>query len=381
MRVCIVTSAPIPPEEGVGYHVWNLACQLRERGHEVGIITRGRLARTIEEVLEGVTVWRAPFIPVYPFHVHFHSFFVNRLLNRIEDRFDLINAHTPLPPAVNTSLPLVTTVHSPMRADTSATTVSDLHTLTIWLQTPVSQRIESALFRRSTKITAVASWVPKAMASYEVDPKQVSLTGNGVERCFLSVPLNRKTKPYILYAGRLAVGKGLEDLIEAAKTVFQEYQDDNLQFMLVGGGSLLPKLKEMVYQAGLQSRFVFRGNIGIDRRQELVRIYQDALMFVLPSHHEGMPTVLLEAMAAGLPAVSTAVGGALELIVHGENGFLVPAKDPKRFAHAMLTLLNNPGKRGQVGQKARETVQRHYSWDAVCERYLESYHQVLNGHG
>jgi glycosyltransferase involved in cell wall biosynthesis len=94
-----------------------------------------------------------------------------------------------------------------------------------------------------------------------------------------------------------------------------------------------------------------------------------------------MPTALLEAMAIGLPVVSTAVGGALEAVVNGENGLLVPPREPEALAEALLTLLGDATLRYRLGGNARTTVEQHFSWDAVGERYLACYEQVVNSPG
>jgi glycosyltransferase involved in cell wall biosynthesis len=381
MRVCLITSASFPPEEGIGHHVWNLAQQLVDQGHQVGIITRGSLAPTALEYRDGIAIWRAPFVACYPYHVHVHGIFVNRLLRRIEGQYDLINAHAPLPPAVHTSLPLVTTFHSPMRSDTAATHVSDLRTLAMHLQAPVAQQIEAVLLRRSCMVTAVASWVAEALRPYGVDPAMVAVTGNGVEACFLASPAFHEREPIVLYVGRLAVGKGLPELVRAARTVVDRLRDPALRFVLIGQGPLLPRLHDLVREAGLQGRFDFRGAIPAARRDELVRLYQTASAFVLPSHHEGMSTVLLEAMACSTPVVSTAVGGALEVVVDGDNGVLVPPCDPGALAEALLTLLGDEPLRRRLGRSARATVEQHYSWDTVGARYEACYKRVLSDLG
>jgi glycosyltransferase involved in cell wall biosynthesis len=383
MHVCLLVSVPLPPEEGVGHHIWNLAHQLSQRGHQVTIVTRGRAAPMIKEKKDAITVWRAPFVPAYPFHVHVHGYFVNKLLRQIEDQFDLINAHTPLPPAVNASLPMVTTVHTPMRSDTAAIVGRGLRHLAVHLQTPISQWIETALFRRSEKITAVASWVAEALEPYGVNPASVTITGNGVEKCFLDKTPVQNKEPLVLYAGRIALGKGLEELVEAARIVirqYSQYSDPDLRFVLAGKGPLLAKLRDRVSQAGMQRYFTFVGHVGAGRREDLVRLYRKALLFVLPSHHEGMSTVLLEAMASGLPVVSTAVGGAVEVVVDRENGLLIPPREPNALAAALLTLLKDVSLRDYLGRNARKTIERSYSWDAVGERYLACYEQVVNNH-
>jgi glycosyltransferase involved in cell wall biosynthesis len=331
----------------------------------------------VKEQRNGFTIWRVPFAPVYPFHVHVHGLFVNRLVQEIEGQFDVINAHTPLPPAVRTSLPVVTTVHSPMKADTAATQGSDLRTFALRLQTPVSVRIETELFRRSQRITAVARWVAEALRAYGVEPTEVAITGNGVEPGFLAGSTNGRKEPIVLYVGRFEASKGLLDLLEAARIVLARHSKPVPRFVLVGSGPLLEPVRERLAQNGLGRHVELKGQIGVDRRHELQDLYQRAQLFVLPSHHEGMPTVLLEAMASGLPAVSTAVGGALEVVADGENGLLVPAHEPEALANALMTLLSSASLRQEIGQKARASIKERYSWQAIAERYLTCYQQVV----
>lgn len=116
MNVCMVTSLPIPPEEGIGFYVYNLARHLRRKGHTVDVITRGNWHGTSINHQEGITIYRPPFVPIYPFHVHIHGIFVNRLVKDLEDEFDIVHVHTPLSPPVRTKLPIITTVHTTRKA-------------------------------------------------------------------------------------------------------------------------------------------------------------------------------------------------------------------------------------------------------------------------
>jgi glycosyltransferase involved in cell wall biosynthesis len=375
MRICLLTSVPLPPEEGLGYHVWNLAQQLTRMGHEVGIITRGSPGPTREERLDGIPVWRAPFAPFYPIHVHLHGLFVNRLLHRLAPRFDLVNAHTPLPPPVYTSIPLVTSVHSPMRSDTAHTRITNARSLALFFYTPVSVKIEHSLFALSQRTTAVASWVADGLAPYGVQPREVEVTGNGVENCFLESPNGHQKERYILCVGRLDIGKGLEDLVHAARIMVQQAPQSKPRFVLAGKGPLEAELKSLIARLGLENHFELRGHVR--NRQELVELYHRADMFVLPSHHEGMPTVLLEALACGLPVVSTGVGGALEVIIDRENGLLVPPADPEALAGALLTMSRDESLRRHCSANARRTVEERFSWDAVARRYLQVYQSAL----
>jgi glycosyltransferase involved in cell wall biosynthesis len=268
-----------------------------------------------------------------------------------------------------------------MMCDTAATRRRDLGGLAIRLQTPISRRVEMNLFRRSRQITAVARWIPAALESYGVDAHEISVTGNAVEAAFLDAPSGLHSAPYGLYVGRLEASKGLSDLIEAARLLARQGACDDLTFVIVGEGPLAHNLADRVRGWGLSDRFRFAGHLGAARRAELMQLYRDARFFVLPSHHEGLPTVLLEALACSLPVIATACTGSTELIRDGETGLLVAPHNPSALAEAIRTLWMDPGLGARLGRQGRALVERSYTWEAVVSRYLTSYAAALNGGG
>ncbi|MCG8603891.1 glycosyltransferase, partial [bacterium] len=121
---------------------------------------------------------------------------------------------------------------------------------------------------------------------------------------------------------RLHHQKGHRYLIEAAPGIIRKHP--NIRFVFVGDGALRQELEERIRSYGLQDNFVFLGFC--EDVNDLLKTFD---VFVLPSLYEGLPNVILEAMATGLPVVATAVDGTPELIVENETGYLVPPKDPK----------------------------------------------------
>jgi glycosyltransferase involved in cell wall biosynthesis len=92
---------------------------------------------------------------------------------------------------------------------------------------------------------------------------------------------------------------------------------------------------------------------------------------------EGLPLSVLEAMACGVPVVGSDVPGINDVIVNGENGLLVPARDPKALAKAVLTLLNNAELRVRLGQNARRLIVEKYSWDRVIYNIEKVYSEAI----
>lgn len=373
MRICMLTSAPMPPQEGMGHYVWNLSRFLVRQGHSVQIITRGGLGRTHCETREGITIWRPTFVPIYPWHVHLHSLFANQVVARIAPDVDVFHVHSPLTPVIETRRPILVTVHTPMRADVRSIPPRNISSLLVKLQSPVSYGLEQHLFQRAAQITAVAVSVAHELSEYGVEPSRVEVLGNGVDTTTFS-PTQAKpdVPPYVLAAGRLGLRKGFEDLIECARLATAQLP--NLRFRIAGSGPLESSLRAQITRAGLSDRLELLGHI--DDRQRMAALYQRAAVFVHPAHYEGLPTVLLEAMACGRPVVATAVSGALDVIQPGENGLLVPPHDPAEMAAAILRLLADPALAERLGRAARRTVEERYSWEKVGSRYLQLYQQL-----
>ena len=116
--------------------------------HQVTMITRGGRHRTWQEEVEGITIVRRTFIPIYPFHVHFHSTYVNRLVREMEEKFDLIHIHTPLVRFPKSSTPALITFHTTMKGNRRSQSVRSLFDLLAKLQTFVSIRLEAHLISK-----------------------------------------------------------------------------------------------------------------------------------------------------------------------------------------------------------------------------------------
>ena len=151
----MVLSNPFPPEEGIGYYVYNLSRNLIKKGHKVTIITRGSL-RTEVNLIDGIKVIRVPFIPIYPFYISIHGFFINKLFKSIETEFDLVHIHTPLSPIIRTSLPIVSTIHTSLIEDVRHLDIVGLRSIIGKISAKfVSYPLVSRLIKHSEVVTTV----------------------------------------------------------------------------------------------------------------------------------------------------------------------------------------------------------------------------------
>jgi glycosyltransferase involved in cell wall biosynthesis len=377
VRICMVTSVPLPPCEGLGYHVWYLSKYLAGEGHQVQIVTRAQHGKAGREVVGGVTIWRAPFCPVYPFHVALHRPFAQRLVRRLEKEIDVLHLHTPLPPPLRSLCPQLLTVHTSLRGEAGAIPVCDLRSALVRLQIPFSLAIERRLLARVNQVAAVSRSVALELRSYGSWAGAVAVVGNGVDTDQFAPVVGQPGCPrqrYVLAAGRLDVRKGLPDLIEAMAEVRRRHPD--VQLYVAGAGPLAAQMRARGDALGLDGALHLLGHV--DQRQ-LVDLYRGAAAFAHAAHYEGLPTVLLEAMACGRPVVSTAVSGALDMIEDGRNGLLVPSRDARAMANALCRLLEDRVLPVRLGKAARRTVEARFSWRVVGERYERCYAALVMG--
>ena len=373
----MVTSVPIPPAEGIGYYVWNLSRFLMSKGHKVQIITRGQNNRPFGEKLDGIQIWRPRFYPVYPLHVHLHSVFAQNLLRRLESEVDVFHLHTPLPPPIRSNRPLLVTVHTSMRGEAKAIKIKDLWSLIIRLQIPVSVSIERELLANAHAVAAVAQSVANELTSHSRYKNPIKVLGNGVDiTVFHPVEQNsvQANKTYILAAGRLDVRKGFNDLIEAMTYISRRHP--SVQLHIAGTGPLEGQLQAQIERLRLDHTVRLLGQID---QPKLADLYQGAAVFAHAAHYEGLPTVLLEAMASGKAVVCTSVSGALDVVEDNANGILVPPKRPDRLAEAICNLLDDQELQKRLGAAARRTVEKRFSWQAVGNNYLHCYESLLAG--
>jgi glycosyltransferase involved in cell wall biosynthesis len=150
----------------------------------------------------------------------------------------------------------------------------------------------------------------------------------------------------------------------------------NAVLEIAGDGPLRPHLERLALAVGAGDSTHFLGNL--DRSHALVRAYQRASIVIQPSHHEGMSTVVLEAMAAAVPVIATSVGGHATLIDDGVNGYLVPPREPGVLGAAIAGVLAS-GTSNEVGRKGRASVLARHSWTALASRHIEWYLETM-GH-
>lgn len=179
----------------------------------------------------------------------------------------------------------------------------------------------------------------------------------------------------LLWVGRVHPDKNLEGLVEAIRGLACEEAMD-LQVDLVGAGPAEQDIRDRVNRSGLQERVRFHGYV--PQGPGLARLYREADLFVLPSHSEGFPQVLLEAAAEGLPIVATAVGGIRYLVQDGRDARLVPVRDPAALKAAIREVLTDAELYRLLSGGAL-TLARQHTLEAERDRLVERLYPYLSG--
>lgn len=216
-----------------------------------------------------------------------------------------------------------------------------------------------------TRILVQSQEIEDDIRSYFSDTHiDVGIVGNAVD-----IP-EEATSPdgsTLLFIGRLAPKKGLQYLIDAVDMI-----GSDVDLVIVGDGD---RREDLIHQA--KEREVDVTFVGEVPPEEVEAYYRRATIFVLPSTvGEGMPNVVLEAMAYGLPVVATPSGGVASVIEDERTGFIVPMRDPQALADRLEHLLDHPDVHRQIGENAREYVISQHSWHSLTSELRSEYENL-----
>jgi glycosyltransferase involved in cell wall biosynthesis len=233
--------------------------------------------------------------------------------------------------------------------------------------------LDNRTARRCAGLIAVSDDTRRAYERQGYAEGRIEVVYNGVElagdtapdlRVELGLPADAAL---IGEVARLCDVKGQRELIQALPEVSEA------RLVLVGadleqGGAFQASLEDEAERLGVRDRVVFAG-----RRPDADAVLGAFDIVALPSWTEGLPLVVLEAMARRRPVVATPVGGTPEVVADGETGFLVPPRDPQTLARALRRLLDDPALRWRMGDAGRRRVEEHFSADAMTRRVLALY--------
>ena len=227
------------------------------------------------------------------------------------------------------------------------------------------------------KMVGVSTPTSQDLIKYErISPRKIATVLNGIDGSQFDITVDRQKKrmelgitgkgPVIGLGVRLSEEKGVAYLLRAMPEIIKRYPDITL--VIAGKGDCEEDLKKEAAVLGIEKNTLFIGP-RLDM-PELKKVFD---VFVLPSLREGLPTVLLEAMAAGCPIVATNVGGNHMAIAHGENGSLVESKNPKALATEIIRVLGDEQLRSRYAKRGLELFRTNFTAEAMTAQYEKLY--------
>jgi len=201
--------------------------------------------------------------------------------------------------------------------------------------------------------------------------ERVEVIHNGIELPPCTSVSGDKPGAFVIgSSGRFFPVKDYPLMVEIAQA-FAVSGIEDIRFELAGEGPELPRLEALVKSYGLNAGFTFKGHL-----DDMDHFYRGLDIYLNTSLHEGIPMTILEALAHGLPVIAPAVGGIVEIIDDGKEGFLVASRRPNDFADKCLFLKNNHGERKRMELAAREKVERVFSAERMADSYNQLYRQI-----
>ncbi len=372
MKIALVSPYDFAYPGGVANHISALERHFTKMGHRVKVIAPASKA---------VSGFGDRFIPIgkprpIPASGSIARITISlRLASRIkevlaEEKFDVIHLHEPFMPMLCTA---VLRFSDTVNIGTFHACHGSPGYNIAW---PIGRIMLKRRCRRLDGKIAVSKSAMEFVSKYV--PGYYNIIPNGIDLARFSPdvsPIDRfcDGKLNILFVGRLEKRKGLGYLIKAYGPVKEEFPNSRL--IVVGPGTRLRrKYEKQVKRAGLKD-IVFIGYVSDD---ELPRYYKTADIFCSPATgRESFGIVLLEAMAVGKPIVASSIEGYADVVTHGVDGLLVPPKDEKMLAQALLSLMHNESLRQQMGARGALKA-KDYSWEHVAQRVLSYYLRVLS---
>jgi glycosyltransferase involved in cell wall biosynthesis len=274
--------------------------------------------------------------------------------------------------------PVVATVHHPLSIDfrnslAQSASVYEKARRILWFPWVMQEVVA----RRLEKIIVVSQASARAVGrAFRIPQERIRVVHNGIDTdVFRPLDGVAKEPGGILYVGNSEDrNKGGRFLLQALRLL-----RDEMDFHLTLVDNKKSNLKlapRLVREYGLHTRVTFTGRVPTE---ELVRLYNRAELAVSPSLYEGFGLPAAEAMACGVPVVATTAPAFLEVVDHGETGWLVPPADPAALADAIRRLMSDPDLRAELGREGRRRVRERFDWRRAAEEVVAVYEEVLSG--
>jgi glycosyltransferase involved in cell wall biosynthesis len=242
----------------------------------------------------------------------------------------------------------------------------------LWIRV-FNRQVERYICSKADKIISVSPTDSKEMVENEiVSRKKLKTIPNGIDLSrFLKLKSKNKNRQVLGCVARLTEQKGIKYLIEALSILKYVYNSET-RAVIVGDGPLSAKLKTLAGKYSVEDRIEWIGAV-----DDPIEYYKKFDIFVLPSLWEGLPLVLIEAMASGVPVISTDTSGGLDIVKDHRNGLLVPRGSGEALAIAINELNEKPALAKKIGASARAETEKKYSLKLFLNRTDSFYRETV----
>ena len=233
-------------------------------------------------------------------------------------------------------------------------------------KSPAQIALQRQAYRFAHTVVANSRAAATILQREGVPASRTQIIANGIDAHRFAARASYRSISTVLTVANLRAEKAHEVLLQAASTVLNAHP--HVRFQIAGDGPRLGELRALAVTLGIADRVTFLGH-----REDVPALLAQADAFVLPSRSEAFPNGAIEAMAAGLPVVASAVGGLLDLIEPGRTGLLVPPDDARALAETIGGLVSAPARAAALGAAARDEVARRYSFERMVRSFEDLY--------
>jgi glycosyltransferase involved in cell wall biosynthesis len=376
MRILVVIYEFPPIGGGGGRAAYDICRHLVARGHDVTVLTAHFQGQPFEENKDGIRLIRVPSFRKSSFGASFFTMLAYVLaglwaglrLIRLY-RPDIIHTHFAVPSgalawmlSLLTGIPYILTAHL---GDVPGGVPEKTEKWFRWLKP-----FTNPIWNRAKKVIAVSGHTRQlALEHYSVD---VEVIPNGADVTHLEpskIELN--TPPQLVFAGRFVSQKNPVAIVQ----ILSQLQDLNWYCSMLGDGPLFEDVKREIENTGMTERFELSGWV---TSEDVLNHFSKSDILFMPSLSEGLPVVGVQALAKGLAIVSSRIGGFLDLVDEGENGYLIDVQDNSAFSKVLRELITNP----ELLLRLREaSKQKSHQFDIqkIVDRYQTILSDVLMG--
>jgi len=360
----------------------HLSRELAKRKHDVSIVTSFRTVDSGAET-EAIRIFEIkPFVTIYKIPRTI-SFPLLRLCQIVKKQsIDVIhapndgstNVATAAMVAKSTYKPFIYTIQGPgtRTGHLLVDTLANLYDYTVdrWLAKEAQKVIllSKSLISRAEKLRIERNKIvviPSGVDNKHFNPERYEVKKKASQ---IKNEFGISDEIVIGYVGRLYPAKGLTYLFHAVKKIQKRYS--NIVLLIVGDGAMRNELEAMARDLNVRS--IFTG-----WQCDTAPYYSMMDIFVLPSLFEGLPNVILEAMAMKIPVVATKVGGNPDILSNGENGFLVPVRNVEQLALVLEKLIVDDNLKAQMGAINRRKVEEHFLWSKTADKVEKVYSDCI----